>query len=75
MPRAQLIGMAAIAIVALTIGVVATVHRLGKESAEADITKTNLEAQDEADKASSIFERCIDDGGLFDFASGKCRGR
>lgn len=74
-PRAQLLGVVAIAVVALAIGIAATIFRFGGESAVADINETNREAQDEADQASSVFERCIDGGGLFDFATGKCRGR
>ena len=74
-PRAQIIGLAAIVVIALAVGIAATIFHLGSESAVADIHETNREAQDEADQASSVFERCIDGGGLFDFATGKCRGR
>ena len=74
-PRTQIIGLAAVVVIALAVGIAATIFRLGSESAVADINETNREAQDEADQASSVFERCIDGGGLFDFATGKCRGR
>jgi hypothetical protein len=74
-PRAQLIGIGLVAVIALIAAISATIFQLGSDSAVADINETNREAQDEADQASSVFERCIDGGGLFDFATGECRGR
>lgn len=52
---------------------IASVYALGRKSAEADITIENEEAGNAADRASSVFERCIDAGGVFDFATGECR--
>lgn len=48
---------------------------LGRDAANSKINQQNQEAGDEADRASSVFERCIDGGGVFDFATGQCRGR
>jgi type II secretory pathway pseudopilin PulG len=70
-PRPMLIALAVVAISA----VAASIYGLGRESAEAEINQLNQEAGDAADQASSVFERCIDDGGVFDFATGQCRGR
>lgn len=75
MSRAQLLGTVAVAVFSLIIWIAITIFQLGGESAVADIKETDREAQDEADQASSVFERCIDSGGLFDFTTGKCRGR
>ncbi|WP_158525035.1 hypothetical protein [Phaeobacter inhibens] len=69
--RLILIGLAAMAIFA----VAASIYGLGRESVEAEINQLNQEAGDAADQASSVFERCIDGGGVFDFATGQCRGR
>jgi len=69
-------GLAGLVLLAIIIvGGITAIFTLGRESAQAEIHETNREAQDEADNASSVFERCIDGGGLFDFATGKCRGR
>jgi len=75
MGRIQMIALATVAGLALTTLVVANIHRLGRESVEAEVNQLNQEAGDEADQASSLFERCIDDGGLFDFATGQCKRR
>ncbi|WP_224825778.1 hypothetical protein [Cognatishimia sp. MH4019] len=69
--RIMLIGLAAVAIFAIAV----SIYGLGRESAQVDVMKQNQEAGDAADQASSIFERCIDAGGVFDFATGQCRGR
>ena len=69
--RAMLIGLAAVAILAIVV----SIYGLGRESAELDVMEQNQEAGDAADQANSVFERCMDAGGVFDFATGKCRGR
>lgn len=73
MLRTKLIALAAAAIVVLTIAVAASIYGLGRESTKAEITNQNQEAQNEADRASSNFSRCMDDGGVFNFATGQCQ--
>ncbi|WP_235438875.1 hypothetical protein [Candidatus Rhodobacter oscarellae] len=67
----MLIGLAVMVIFAIA----ASIYGLGRESAQVDVMEQNQEAGDAADQASSVFERCIDGGGVFDFATGQCRGR
>ncbi|KMW60776.1 hypothetical protein AIOL_000941 [Candidatus Rhodobacter oscarellae] len=69
--RIMLIGLAVMVIFAIA----ASIYGLGRESAQVDVMEQNQEAGDAADQASSVFERCIDGGGVFDFATGQCRGR
>ncbi|WP_299800476.1 hypothetical protein [uncultured Ruegeria sp.] len=66
----MLIGLVAMAILAIA----TSIYGLGRESAQVDVIEQNQEAGDAADQASSVFERCIDAGGVFDFAAGQCRG-
>jgi hypothetical protein len=75
MPRTYMIALALAGAVAVLALAITTIHRLGRESVEAEINQQNQEAGDAADQASSVFERCIDGGGVFDFATGECRGR
>lgn len=69
--RAMLIGLVAVAI----LGIAASIYGLGRESVQVDVMEQNQEAGDAADEASSVFERCMDAGSVFDFATGQCRGR
>lgn len=63
--------LAALALLAL----LTFAYTKGRDDHATETQKQDQEAQDAADNASSVFGRCMDDGGVFDFATGKCRGR
>jgi hypothetical protein len=46
----------------------------GAQSVKQAIERQNNEAASQADTGRSDFDRCLDGGGLWDFAAGKCRG-
>lgn len=57
---------------ALTAGAV-WFWRQGGQSVLISIERKNNASGDKSDQARSDYDRCIDGGGVFDFATGQCR--
>ena len=63
-----------VAIAGALIWLYAEIRDQGADAVRTSIERQNNDARNAADDARSAYDRCLDAGGVFDFASGKCRG-
>lgn len=64
----------AIAAAGALIWVYAVILHQGAEGVRISIERQNNEARNSADDARSAYDRCLDDGGLWNFGAGRCDG-
>lgn len=69
MPR--LLGLLAL-LAALTAGA-GWFYRQGGQAVVISIERQNNASGDKSDQARADYDRCVDGGGVFDFAAGQCR--
>lgn len=73
--RGRLLLIVGAAILTGLLYLAAQIYAQGENAALQDTNLQNQEAGDAADHHSSLFQRCIDGGGVYDFATGQCRRR
>lgn len=66
-------GVAAVAVLAIA-AVLYIVYDKGRDDVTDEVRRINTEAGEAATDAVSAWRRCIDSNGVYDFASGDCRG-
>ena len=64
----------ALAVLLVLTGLAVWIYQQGGETVRTSIERLNNASGDKSDQARAGYDRCVDGGGMYDFATGQCRG-